>query len=279
MASTSPTPPHYTTLVATHRDDDAPPASDARDQYTNEATQRYDAIGADIEQAFTALGIDSQTDTPSHVASALAAWLVARQLQADVRPDGRASLAAWVDASVEQAYRDGIQDARDMLRDVGVALDRSTVDARLNQPRHQRALSRLHTAQRDAWRNLAADLEADVRVAIRQAAARGATPAELARVAEQRIDAVGETRAALIGETEPAKAYHRATIEEYKLVGVTEVEVRWETMGDHRVCARCRSGSAASPYTLEAAEGLLPHHPRCRCWLEPVADSLSGPRR
>jgi SPP1 gp7 family putative phage head morphogenesis protein len=265
--------------MAARDDSTRPPAATARQRYASDGERRYDDLEAQIEQMLADAGIDPETATAATLASAIASWLASAQLANDLRPAQLGSASDWVDDAIETAYRDGITAARETLRDAGVALNRSNPAARLNQPRHARALNALRSDQRAAWRTLAADLEDEVRAAAREAVQQGASRDALANRIRDRVEKVGKHRAGLIGETEPARAFHRAMVEEYRLAGVTEVRVRWETMGDTRVCAECRAGSAASPYSLEQAESLIPHHPKCRCWIEPVTESMSGPRR
>ena len=256
----------------------APPAAALRDQYVSAGTDRYDTIAQQVEAALAQATVDDQS--AADLAAIITAWLVSKQLAADVRPDAQSVGAAdWVDDAIDAAYRDGIQYARRSLREAGVALDATTVDARLNQPHHATTRDATLADQRRVWRRLAADLEDEVAQAVREAARQGATDRAIARRVEHRIEAVGEHRARLIGRTEPARAFHRATLAEWKLIGVTQVEVNWETVGDTNVCASCRAGAAGSPYSLAQAEGLLPHHVQCRCWLSPDAASLEGPRR
>lgn len=253
-----------------------PPVVDLREQYVAAGRDRYADLRDDIERALDEA--NPEQTPPDALAATIASWLAARQLATGVRPRDL-SRVDWIDETAEQAYRDGITHARETLREAGVALDRSTPSARLNQPAHRGALQSLRAEQRQHWRRLAADLEDEVREAVREAARAGGGRSAIADAIRDRVEAVGEHRAELIGETEPARAFHRATLEEYRLTGVTEVRVDWLTVGDHRVCTACRAGAAGSPYSIEEAMSLIPHHPRCRCYWEPNAESMEGPRR
>lgn len=258
---------------------DTPPADQIRAQYVEAGTDRYERIRQRVEQALEQANVED--DTAADLAAIITSWLVAQQLQADVRPQTAIRSTAWVDDAIDAAYRDGIQYARQTLHDADadLGLNQTTVDARLDQPRHARTLDDVLASQREVWRDIADDLEREVGQAVREAAEQGATRRAISERVKDRIEHVAEHRARLTGRTEPAEAFHRAAIEEWRLIGVREAEVNWETMADARVCTACRAGSANSPYSLDEAAGLLPHHPVCRCFLVPVASSLDGPRR
>lgn len=253
------------------------PGGEAREDYAQAGTDRYASLEADIAEVLEREG--GAESSPERLATAVAAWLVAAQQSENVRPTSVGDIGSWVDDPIEDAYRDGVTDARAALRDAGVALDRSNATARLDHPRHRQRLSDRRAAQRALWTQLARDLEADIEQTVRAAAGQVPTASELAGTVADRVEKVGGHRARLIGETEPAAAYHSGTLQEYDLVGATQVELAWETVGDRRTCARCEAGSAGSPYALEEARGLLPHHPLCRCWFTPVASSLRGMRQ
>ena len=53
--------------------------------------------------------------------------------------------------------------------------------------------------------------------------------------------------------------------------------VNWVSVGDGKVCPRCRANESGSPYPRAAAP-MLPAHPNCRCTLEPAGpvDSLKA---
>ena len=75
-----------------------------------------------------------------------------------------------------------------------------------------------------------------------------------------RVDKIGVHRARLVARSETQAAYHAASTQRYKSVGVAQVE--WYTAGDERVCPECdvRDGQI---YSLD--DITIPLHPDCRC--------------
>lgn len=84
---------------------------------------------------------------------------------------------------------------------------------------------------------------------------------------------LGDPAAAdLIAQTELARANTAAALDVYGQAQVGQVDV--STAGDGRVCAVCEDAEAAGPYMLTDVPG-VPFHPRCRCMVVPVADSIA----
>ncbi|MER6877414.1 minor capsid protein, partial [Amycolatopsis sp. NPDC000673] len=104
----------------------------------------------------------------------------------------------------------------------------------------------------------------------------GLAPAEIAR----NLDGVLTDRAwaSMVAETETARAISAATQDRYLGIGVTANT--WMTATDQRVCPACRDNESAGPVSIgqsfpSGASG-PPGHPRCRCALAPVVDSIAN---
>lgn len=104
----------------------------------------------------------------------------------------------------------------------------------------------------------------------------GLAPATIAR----NLDGVLEDSkwASLVAETETARAVTVATQDRYLSIGVTANT--WMTAADQRVCPACRdnesAGAVAIGQSFPSGSSGPPGHPRCRCALAPVVDSISN---
>lgn len=85
-------------------------------------------------------------------------------------------------------------------------------------------------------------------------------------------DVVGDrSNSELIAWTELARVQAAAADDTYRQAQVGEVI--WASAEDDRVCPTCDARETASPYELDAAPD-VPAHPRCRCVVVPVAESI-----
>lgn len=104
----------------------------------------------------------------------------------------------------------------------------------------------------------------------------GLAPGEIAR----NLDDVLTDRvwASMVAETETARAISAATQDRYLGIGVTANT--WMTAADQRVCPACRDNESAGPVSIgqsfPSGSSGPPGHPRCRCALAPVVDSISN---
>jgi SPP1 gp7 family putative phage head morphogenesis protein len=97
------------------------------------------------------------------------------------------------------------------------------------------------------------------------------------------VDAIAQTlqgilsdpsRAAMIADTETARAMTTQTLQDYQQSGVEQVE--WLAEGD--ACPDCEENADASPISLGDSwpNGDPPVHPNCRCALAPVVNTDQG---
>jgi SPP1 gp7 family putative phage head morphogenesis protein len=79
-----------------------------------------------------------------------------------------------------------------------------------------------------------------------------------------------ETRAKMIATTETTRLNALAHEISYKESGVIR-QFRWMTAQDERVCAVC-GANHGNLFPVDQLHDLIPAHPNCRCWDEPVFD-------
>lgn len=84
--------------------------------------------------------------------------------------------------------------------------------------------------------------------------------------------------ASMVAETETARAISAATQDRYLGIGVTANT--WMTAEDQRVCPACRDNESAGAVSIgqsfPSGDSGPPGHPRCRCALAPVVDSIAN---
>lgn len=90
---------------------------------------------------------------------------------------------------------------------------------------------------------------------------------------DQHISA--KRRSKMLAHTEMMRAYHQATIQEYRNWAVEGViaQAEWSTAGDNRVCDLCNA-LEGKIFSLDEIEGMIPLHPECRCIALPYIEEL-----
>lgn len=102
----------------------------------------------------------------------------------------------------------------------------------------------------------------------------GRSITQMAKGINAKVDTIGITRGKIIARTEIIRAHAEGSLDAYEQLGTEEVGLMAElsTAGDGRVCEKCLAASAAGPYKVEKARGMIPIHPQCRCAWVPKVD-------
>jgi hypothetical protein len=141
--------------------------------------------------------------------------------------------------------------------------------------------------QTPAWQNLVTLMEErltqlteSAAVAVREAVTRTFTGplSGLASAVTQALETVGLRRGDALTETSIVEAHATGTLDALEHAGVPGVTLdaeylRFTTVGDDRVCFRCKA-LEGRVYTIAEARSVIPVHPRCRC----AFSAVSGPR-
>jgi hypothetical protein len=92
-------------------------------------------------------------------------------------------------------------------------------------------------------------------------------------VARGLMDIVGDrSRAEMIAHTETARAATIATLDTYGANGVGE----WDWVLSDGACPECEDQEADNPHPLADSGDQPPLHPRCRCAVSPVVESITA---
>lgn len=211
-------------------------------------------------------------------------WIKAQQRRGDVAilPIGDSSYTnmGWVNAYIDSAYQQGIRRAYQELDRAGVATSATLgvssgasadggIVAAFNQPVHSDAVAAIYSRVYSDLEGITREMDKQISRVLAEGITRGDNPLAIAREMADRVDKIGITRARMLARTEVIRAHHIANLNSYKQFGVEEVEMvaEFTTAGDSRVCSKCESIDGKI-YTIEAARGLIPVHPNCRCFAQ-----------
>lgn len=198
--------------------------------------------------------------------------------------------SAWTNMYIQDSYKRGVMRARYELNkagfDVPPIAETGGVQASMSTPFHADRVGLLYTRTFNGLKGITAAMDLQLSQVLAQGMADGENPRTLARLLTRTItgpvgnlgltDTLGrfipaERRAKLLARTEIIRAHHQAMIQEYKNWEVDEVQVMAEFVtAGFGVCPICADIESGNPYTLKAAENLIPAHPNCRCVILPI---------
>ena len=249
------------------------PYEDEEAGYLADGTRRYRQVADDVTSR---MGEEDDEEIGTQgFAAAIAGYVGLRARERGLKPASTAPAGPdefeWFDDYVRSSYDAGYEFARDALRADG----RTPSGGRMAQNSyHQRGLSKIHNRQRQKWTQLADDVTDEIQSALSSRVESGASLQQARAQALDRIAKTGVDRAKRIATYEPAWAFTKGTVEEYRAAGVSNVEIdlSWETAGDARVCEVCLS--RAGTYSVTEVDSMLesenfPAHPYCRCLIVP----------
>lgn len=245
----------------------------------SDATRELLAAADDVDPADES---DYEAKRERGAVPAFMAWLreqldqgVLEVATAESVRDGGHYTGRYIRAAAER----GFDDAGRRLVRAGVdveGLDATldeALDATFDLPVAQRQLRELYTRTYRDLQGITRDVEDAIREELTQGLVEGVTPREMARRLNNRVDAIGITRAERLARTEVIRSYNEEALTRYANAGVETVtaEVEFLTAGDADVCPLCRS-LGGQEYSIADAQGVIPGetHPQCRCTWIPV---------
>jgi SPP1 gp7 family putative phage head morphogenesis protein len=199
---------------------------------------------------------------------------------------GAAIENAWTNMYVSDSYKRGILRAKYEMQKAGITLpitgEMEGVEMSMLNPFHMDRVGLLYTRVFSDLKGITMEMDTIISRILSQSMIDGDGPVLIARKLIAAIDGTGantlgitdrlgrfipaQRRAMILARTETIRAFHLATIQEYRNWGIEGVFVmaEWMTAGDDRVCEDC-AGREGQIYTLDEIEPLIPFHPQCRC--------------
>lgn len=264
-------------MSATQAEEDPTRTQTMRERWVAEYNSRWrDARGGVRSELSDGRGLVTD-DIPDDLAETEFRSFLERQLNDDVveptPPSEYRRGAHWTGPRVRDAYDAGLSGAERELTAAGYTATTATVGAAngAHRERRRQQYVQAYTATQDA----SAATVSDATRAFRQARRANLAKSKVAQRVNGRLDAVGQTRTAVVANTTTVESANWAAIESYDAAGVERVEatVEWTTAGDNRVCPECQmlSGQTFSLSAVKSGDAPRPPvHPQCRCWLSPV---------
>jgi len=180
----------------------------------------------------------------------------------------------WTAQYVRKGYARGAKDAGAKIRQQGgdAELFENLEDV-FNKPVHASKIELVYARTYDALEGVTQEMDTQISRELSNAIAEGWNPRRAASKLNDRVDAIGMTRAQTLSQTEIIHAHAEGTLDRLESDGFTEVEADVEhlTAGDSRVCPQCASLQGTT-YTIAEARGVIPVHPRCRCSWKPIVE-------
>jgi len=175
----------------------------------------------------------------------------------------------WSDTYIESAYQAGLARSTNALDAAG--LDPEPIDTAFFKPIHADRSALAFTRTFSELEGITEAMDQGISRALAQGLAEGRGPKKIAQDIQDRVDAIGKTRAERMARTETIRAHAEASLNTFADAGLDEVtaEVEFVTAGDDRVCPTCEALSGRI-FSIDEARGVIPVHPNCRCAWVPV---------
>jgi len=192
-----------------------------------------------------------------------------------VSPRFVAAQNSWMNTYIQTAYRRGMATSLAEVRKAGGKATATYVQDAFLRPVHADRAGIIYSRAYEGLANITTEMSKQVSEVLGQGLLNGSNPEVLARQIVNRVEKISITRARMLARTEAIAAHAEAKLNVYEDANIQGVGLMSEllTAGDDLVCEECDAASAAGPYEVAAAHGLIPLHPNCRCTWIPVITS------
>ena len=187
----------------------------------------------------------------------------------------------WTAKYVESAYRKGILRAysdtnkKSKLKDIAYfgGAKEQFLKMALASPVLMSQLELLATRSFNLLKGVSDQMSDRMSLILAEGLAHGYSPQKIAREMTKAVSSLSKKRALMIARTEIINAHAEGQLDSFALLGVSEVraEVEFSTSKDEKVCSACAT-LEGKRYTIDAARGVIPVHPSCRCAWSSVID-------
>ena len=265
----------YAQLRAPGPSEDPTNTKSVRDAFAGEVYRRFRNVKGEIREAVA----DSEGEFDRWLDATLTEEVLDSMSEARIERGEH-----WTGTYIEAAYRRGVDDAGTMLRRLGIASADELTDAEqidfARLPVHSDAIQSMWRRQFSELDGITDAVAQEVRRELADGLIEGVGSEELAGRLNDRVDAIGMTRARTLARTETVRAHNEAALARYERHGVEEVETVVEllTAEDARVCEECEALSETGgpnndgTWPIDEAHNVLPVHPNCRCTFVPSSN-------
>lgn len=138
-------------------------------------------------------------------------------------------------------------------------------------------LQLLYTRAYENLRGVTSAMAAQMSTVLTDGMANGQPPMKIARDLAKTVSGIEKKRARTIARTETIHAHAEGALNGLEDLGYDEVaaDVEFSDAGDNGVCPKCKKLNGQI-YTIDAARGVIPVHPNCRCTWLPVVRAMTG---
>ena len=187
----------------------------------------------------------------------------------------RAADRAWTNVYIRTAYQRGMAQSAAELRRQGVSVAPEWVTEAFTRPFHVDRVGIAATRVFEELDGITNAMSQQISRVLADGLAQGRGPMDIARAMNDRVDKIGITRARMLARTEVVSAHYQASLNTYEEAGVMGIGIKAEiaTAQDDAVCAECEAVARDGPYEIDAARGLIPVHPNCRCAAIPIVEN------
>lgn len=188
-----------------------------------------------------------------------------------------AASRSWQNVYLKSAYQKGLAQAAGQMRRAGAEVENTFIESAFFRPVHADRSGLAYTRAFTDLVGITEAMDTSISRVLAQGLIEGRAPKVLAQQLVSQIAGIGIVRAQRLARTEVIRAHADATIGAYREAGLAGVKVLSEfaTARDNAVCPKCRALEGRE-FTLEAAEGIIPVHPNCRCAWLPMTESMRG---
>ena len=188
----------------------------------------------------------------------------------------RSAQSAWMNTYIDTPYQKAIRDAGNKMRKEGAKVSDRWIESAFNRPIHADRLGLIYTRAFTDLNGITQAMDQQISRVLAQGIGEGLGARDIARNLNERVDAIGITRARMLARTELVSAHAEASINAYEEAGLEGVDVEAEVLNGDDPCPICQELAQDGPYSLSEARGLLPAHPNCVCSLNPTVVNGSG---
>jgi len=239
-----------------------------RSRYQREMKRRFDAFKKAVDVHIRDRNA-LQVNAPANKLRAFQLWLKQAERQG--------LLTRWQNNYLLSAYQKGLAGAGSELGRAGARITDDFIHSAWFRPIHRDRIELIYTRAYTELDGITTVMDTQISRTLAQGLLEGRSADELADAVAENIDGISATRAQVLARTEVIRAHASGTLGAYREARIEGVHLKAEfsTAGDGHVCFKC-AALEGNVYDIDAAEGVIPVHPNCRCVWLPVVMDASG---